>query len=93
MVVKCARRSLENRPSLDCRGDKLDQLLSIEEAARRLGGISKFTVNSWLSRGILMRTKVGSRTFIRESQLAKVIKDGAKSHVPCKTAKVLECVG
>jgi excisionase family DNA binding protein len=70
--------------SLDCTGDELENLLSVEEAARRLGGISKHTINSWLSKGILMRTKIGSRTFIRESELQRVVRDGAKSPSPRK---------
>jgi excisionase family DNA binding protein len=60
----------------------LDLLISVNEAARRLGGISKWTVHAWLSQGRLQRTKVGSRTMIRESELAKVIEDGGKSNVP-----------
>jgi len=52
-----------------------DTLLSIEEAARRLGGLSKWTIHSWLSQGKLRRTKVGSRTMVRESELARVIRD------------------
>jgi excisionase family DNA binding protein len=56
-----------------------DVLLSVPEAARRLGGISKWTVHAWLSQGRLQRTKVGGRTMIRESELAKVIEDGGKS--------------
>jgi len=57
----------------------IDTLLSVEEAARRLGGVSKWTVHAWLSQGKLQRTKVGGRTMIRESELQKVIKDGGKS--------------
>jgi excisionase family DNA binding protein len=60
----------------------LEALLSIDEAAKRLGGISKWTVYAWLSQGRLQRTKVGGRTMIRESELAKVIQDGGKSAVP-----------
>jgi excisionase family DNA binding protein len=60
----------------------MDQLLSIEETARRLGGISKRTIHAWLSQGKLQRTKVGGRTMIRESELAKVIEDGGKSPSP-----------
>lgn len=56
-----------------------DALLSVEEAARKLGGISKWTVHQWLSQGKLCRTKVGGRTMIRESELAKVIQEGGKS--------------
>ncbi len=57
-------------------------LISVEEAAKRLGGISKWTVHAWLSQGKLQRTKVGGRTMIRESELAKVIEDGGKSPAP-----------
>ena len=62
----------------------LENLLSVSEAARRLGGISKWTVHAWLSQGRLQRTKVGGRTMIRESELAKVILDGGKSLVPSR---------
>lgn len=62
--------------------DSADALLSVLEAAKRLGGISKWTVHSWLSKGRLQRTKVGGRTMIRESELAKVITDGGKSAAP-----------
>jgi excisionase family DNA binding protein len=61
---------------------KLERLLSVEEAARLLGGISKWTVHSWLSQGRLQRTKVGGRTMLRESELLKVIEDGGKSSGP-----------
>lgn len=56
-----------------------DSLLSVEEAARRLGGLSKYTIHAWLSSGKLRRTKVGARTMIRESELQRVIEDGGKS--------------
>jgi excisionase family DNA binding protein len=57
----------------------MDQLISVGQAAQRLGGISKWTVYAWLSQGRLQRTKVGGRTMIRESELQKVIEDGGKS--------------
>jgi excisionase family DNA binding protein len=38
----------------------MENLLSVEEAARRLGGISKWTVHAWLAKGKLRRTKVGA---------------------------------
>jgi excisionase family DNA binding protein len=58
---------------------EMDALLSVDEAARRLGGLSKYTIQAWLSSGKLRRTKVGSRTMIRESELERVIEDGGKS--------------
>jgi excisionase family DNA binding protein len=66
---------------------KLDALISVNEAARRLGGISKWTVHAWLSQGKLQRTKVGGRTMIRESELQKVIEDGGKSAAPRRQGK------
>lgn len=62
----------------------MEQLLSVEEAARRLGGVSKWTIHAWLAKGKLQRTKVGSRTMIRESELLKVIDEGGKSPAPHK---------
>jgi hypothetical protein len=62
-----------------------ERLLSVKEFARRLGEgddhISPATVHSWLSLGRfgLERTKVGSRTFLRESELYKVIHHRSKS--------------
>jgi excisionase family DNA binding protein len=61
-----------------------DALFSVEEAARRLGGISKWTVHAWLAQGKIQRTKVGSRTMVRESELQKMIADGGKSPAPGK---------
>jgi excisionase family DNA binding protein len=63
---------------------KTDVLYSVEEAAKRLGGISKWTVHAWLSQGKMQRTKVGGRTMIRESQLQKVIEEGGKSPAPVR---------
>ena len=62
----------------------MDALLSVDEAARKLGGLSKYTIHAWLSSGKLQRTKVGSRTMIRESDLAAVIEVGGKSSTPRK---------
>ncbi len=54
----------------------MDALLSIDEAARRLGGLSKYTIHAWLSSGKLRRTKLGSRTMIRESELERLAREG-----------------
>lgn len=54
----------------------MDALVSVEEAAKRLGGISRWTVHAWLSQGRLRRTKVGSRTMIRESELERFVAQG-----------------
>ncbi len=57
--------------SLEGRGDLMNEgrLYSVQDAAVFLGGISKWTVHAWLAKGRLRRTKVGSRTMIRESDL------------------------
>jgi excisionase family DNA binding protein len=49
------------------------KLYSVEDAAVFLGGISKWTVHAWLAKGKLRRTKVGSRTMIRERDLEAFI--------------------
>lgn len=48
-------------------------------------GPTKWTIQSWLSRGRLQRTKVGGRTMIRQSELEKMIVDGGKSPTPKPT--------
>jgi excisionase family DNA binding protein len=60
----------------------MENLYSVTEAAKKLGGISKWTVHAWLSQGKLLRTKIGGRTMIRESELQRVIQDGGKSIAP-----------
>ena len=67
----------------------MDGLLSIQEAAKCLGGISKWTVHAWLSQGRLRRTKVGGRTMVRESELLKVIEDGGKSRAPRRQSETV----
>jgi len=51
-----------------------DKLYSIDQAALLLGGLSKWTVTSWLAQGRMKRTKIGRRTMIRESELNRFIK-------------------
>jgi excisionase family DNA binding protein len=45
------------------------ELLSVEEAAQRLGGVSRWSIYAWLSQGRIRKTKVGSRVMIDESDL------------------------
>ena len=59
----------------------MEHLLSVKEAAQQLG-ISHYTIEAWLSKKKLQRTKVGRRTMIRESELEKVLDDGGKSPAP-----------
>lgn len=48
-------------------------LLSVEEAAQRLGGVSRWTIYSWMSQGRLRKTKIGSRVMIAETDLDSFI--------------------
>jgi len=56
----------------------LEPLYSVDAAAKKLGGVSKFTIYGWLSRGMLEKTKVGGRAMISESSLLKLLEESAK---------------
>ena len=64
--------------------NSMENLYSIDEAAKRLGGISRHTVVCWLSQGKLRRTKVGNRTMIAESELERILNPGGISRAPGK---------
>jgi hypothetical protein len=64
-----------------------DEFLSIPEFAKRCGNLSPWTICSWLSKGILVRSKFGSRTMIRSTELSRIVKDGGKSRSPRQTQK------
>ena len=46
-----------------------EKFYSVPEAARFLGGISKWTVYAWISKGKIRKTKIGSRTMVSEQDL------------------------
>lgn len=48
-------------------------LLSVEQAAQMLGGVSRWSIYAWLSQGRLRKTKVGSRVMIAECDLQDFI--------------------
>jgi excisionase family DNA binding protein len=56
----------------------LETLYSVEEAAKKPGGVSKFTIYAWMSRGTLERTRVGGRVMVRESSLLKLLQQGSE---------------
>ena len=58
----------------------IEKMYSVEEAAKALG-ISYWTVWAKLKNGTLLRTKIGGRTVIRESELQKIIVDQPKPKV------------
>jgi hypothetical protein len=66
-------------PVWETRNMEMDRLYSVKDAAQQLGGLSPYTIHAWLSSGKLKRSKVGARTMIRGSELARIIEDGAKS--------------
>ena len=53
-------------------------LMSIEDAAQFLGGLSQSTIRNWLSKGRLTRVKIGSRTMVRETELLALIQPQGK---------------
>ncbi|HEY6407295.1 MAG TPA: helix-turn-helix domain-containing protein [Ktedonobacteraceae bacterium] len=59
----------------------MEKLYSVKGAAEALGGLSKNTIEVWLSRGRLKKTKVGSRTMIRESELERFLAASAQPRV------------
>jgi excisionase family DNA binding protein len=61
-------------------------LLSVDDAAKQLGGISSWTVRAWLSQGRLARVKVGRRTMIRLTELERFVRDGGNSPASKRSA-------
>jgi excisionase family DNA binding protein len=51
----------------------VDKLYSIKDAGQRLGGISPWTIEAWLSKGKLKRTKAGRRTLISETEIQRFL--------------------
>jgi excisionase family DNA binding protein len=56
----------------------LEPLFSVSEAARMLGGVSRFTIYAWMNRGLLERTRVGGRVMVRESSLVKLLQQSSE---------------
>lgn len=70
LVSQAGRLSGEREP--------FDELFSVPETARRLGGVSTWTVYAWLSQGRLQRTKVGSRTMVSASAIREFLNQCAE---------------
>lgn len=47
----------------------MERLINIQAAARKLGGLSVWTLRAWVRQGKLKRTRVGRRVMFRESDL------------------------
>ncbi|MSO22253.1 MAG: DNA-binding protein [Acidobacteria bacterium] len=54
----------------------MDELVSISKAAERLGGISHWTVRSWIAQGRLTTVKLGARRLIPVSELSRLVLEG-----------------
>ena len=52
----------------------LEELYSLVAAAKKLGGVSVWTIRSWIAHGKIQATKVGSRTMVTESELEKFVR-------------------
>lgn len=50
-----------------------DPLWDVSHIAKRLGGVSPWSVYAWISQGRLRKTKVGSRTMVSEHDLQAFI--------------------
>ena len=56
-----------------------DPLLSIAGSAEYVGGISPHTIRFYLKEHKLRRVKIGARTFIRQSELDRFIRNGEEA--------------
>lgn len=52
----------------------MERLIDIKDAARKLGGLSVWTLRAWVRDGKLKRTKVGRRVMFRESDLESFVR-------------------
>jgi excisionase family DNA binding protein len=52
----------------------MDNIFNLEEAGRKLGGISVWTLRAWLKQGRLKATKVGGRTMLAEAELERFLR-------------------
>lgn len=52
---------------------QMERIYSIDQVCEKLGGISRSTVETWLSAGRLKRTKIGRRTMVSESELCRFV--------------------
>jgi excisionase family DNA binding protein len=65
----------------------MERLYSITDAGQRLGGVSRYTIEAWLSAGKLKRTKVGRRTMVSEAELQRFVdectmRESTDDHTP-----------
>lgn len=49
--------------------------MSVEEAAKRLGGVSVWTVRAWIQQGRIEKTKVGDRVMVTTGALERFLEN------------------
>jgi len=74
MKVKQKHKPIQGRRKVPQTAQAIEKLYLVNEAAE-LVRISPWTIWAKLKKGELLRTKVGGRTVIRESELQKLIVD------------------
>jgi hypothetical protein len=63
------------------------KLHSIDSAGQFLGGISPWTIRSWITKGILTRVKIGARTMVYEHELLKMVRPETRSEAAARNSK------
>jgi hypothetical protein len=79
-----------NRLASDFHGQEalgMEKLYDVGSAAERLGRVSKSTIRSWFTKGLLQRTKIGRRTMVTESELERFIRSGQQKKSASDTQK------
>lgn len=54
----------------------MEPLCSVKEAAKLLGGLSPWTIYSWMSQGRLRRIRVGRRVMVSTRELERFVAEG-----------------
>jgi excisionase family DNA binding protein len=58
----------------------LEKHYSVEAAGEILGGLSPRTLYNWAAQGKIRKVKVGGHFMIAESELKRVLSEGADTH-------------
>jgi excisionase family DNA binding protein len=62
-------------------------LHSVPEAARLLGGLSRWTLYQWLSSGKIAGVKVGSRIMVSGAEIERIVVEGTKKHATKRSSR------
>jgi excisionase family DNA binding protein len=66
-----------------------DFLLDVQQAAQRLGGVSRWSIYTWVAQGRLRKTKVGTRVMFRVGDLENFVRscNEADSRIEARAAR------